>query len=200
MNPQAEEFIYGVKALNIPRAEDLPYKNSPPVQFVYESEATLSLGRFVWDDAPSELVPNRPIMPNALYYFRNVTLTADISGDDFTAALSQPVLNGENQSPKFQMHLVSQALVPQFREPLVMNQFYQQFDYRLFWKSQQGNEGQDGSDEMRASFRGAITQTPALIGLTSVTLKAVVAAQEIVDENFIELFETKYPKSPREVA
>jgi hypothetical protein len=75
-----------------------------------------------------------------------------------------------------------------FREPLQMPVFIDQFDYRLCWISQQEN------DQLFAAFRGSLVQTANLIGKTSITLKAIITAQEIADKNYVETFKSNYPK------
>lgn len=175
-------LIGGIKTLNIPRLEDLPYATSPPVQYVYESTASLNLGVYVWNDDPSVLSPNRPVLSKAVYFFRNISLTADIEELDFSAALVT--------TPGFFIFKKADAKAVLFREPVQMNKFYDQFDYRLTWWSEQDN------DQLFGAFRGTLTQTPALIGKTSVTLKAVITAQEIADDNYVQLFKTAYPKPP----
>lgn len=164
---------------NIGRAEDLPYFNSPPVQFTYQSTATLSLGSYVWADTPSSMSPVRPLIPNALYYFRNITLVADVEEFDFQAAVVTP--------PAFYTFLKGDANAVLFREPILMPTFLQQFDYRFFWmRSKSGNE-------LFGGFRGAVVQSPALMGKGSIELTAIISAQEITDENFIKKFTNNHP-------
>jgi hypothetical protein len=165
--------------LTIPRIEDLPYWTSPPVQFVYESTALLAGGAYTWADAPANLTPVRPILTNVIYYFRSITLAADISSLDFTAAILTV--------PQFFMFKLSDSNNVLFREPILMNLFFDQLDFRFAWTTQQEN------DVLLAAFRGVLLQTPALVGKLSITLKAVVTAQEIVDESFVNAFKTKYP-------
>lgn len=172
------------KSLRIARLEDLPYWSSPPIQFTYESTADLALGVYTWTDTPSALIPNRPMIDNALYYFRHITLTADITELDFTANLLS------TDRIRFQTFLESDSRAPLFREEILMNKFYEAFTYRLTFQSGQG------SDTLLAGFRGTLVQGAGLIGKNSVTLKAVISAQEIVDENYIELFRSKYPTPP----
>ena len=176
-----KNFIRGIRLLNIPRLEDLPYWSSPPIQFVYESTATLALGNYIWNDAPTALTPNRPLIDNALYFFRNISLTADTEEFEFTTNIIT--------IPEFYTFLLSDSQAVLFREPILMNKFYDQFAYRLTWQSQQG------SDQLFAAFRGQLLQGPGLIGKNTITLKGVISAQEIVDENFIELFRAKYPET-----
>lgn len=166
----------------IGRAEDLPYYESPPIQFVYESTATLILGNYVWADGPTTLIPDRPIRENALYFFRNISLAADVSELDFTSAIVT--------TPQFFTYRESDQDVVLFREPIEMNKFYEQFTYRLWWQTRRGD------DQLKAGFTGQLIQTAALIGKDDITLKAVISAQEVVDENFIEVFTSRYPSPP----
>lgn len=163
----------------VPRLEDLPYWDSPPIQFVYESESAVSLGSYTWADAASVLTPNRPLIDNALYLFRSISLAADVSELDFTANIVT--------TPEFFTFRQSDAKTVLFREPIQMNKFYSNFTYRFTWKSQQG------SDQLFAAFRGVLVQGPNLVGKNSITLKAVISAQEIISEHFIDLFTKGYP-------
>lgn len=168
----------------IARAEDLPYWSSPPIQYVYESVAPLAGGLYAWEDAPSTLTPTRPILNNALYFFRSISLTADISELDFELSI--------NTIPQFFTFLRGDSRAVLFREPILMNKYYDQFEYRIFWISGQGE-----NDELLGAFRGILNQTANLIGREEITLKAIISTQEIVDENFIEKFRESYPEAVR---
>lgn len=173
-------LIKGIKTLAIPRLEDLPYSESPPVQFVYEETANVFLGNYIWTNGASPLTPNRPILDNALYYFREITLGADIERLDFE---SNTVV-----TPDFQMFRASDGNAPLFREAITMVSFYEKMTYRLVW-----SPGRAG-DVLQADFTGQLVQGVNLVGKASVTLKAVITAQEITDENFIKAFRSiKYP-------
>lgn len=174
-----DRFVAGLRPLLVGRIEDLPYYTSPPIQFVYESTANLAVGAYTWNDAPSVLTPNRPILENALYYFRNITLAADIEEQDFTANIATEV--------QFSTFRVSDSRAILFREPINMNKFYQQFDYRLVWQTHRVD------DQLLAAFVGSLVQGPGLIGKNSITLKAVISAQEIGDEQFVKLVREHYP-------
>lgn len=179
------KLVRGIRVLAVPRIEDLPYHTSPPIQFVYESTATLALGLYVWADPPSPLTPNRPILDNALYYFRNITLTADTEVLDYTSNIVT--------SPQFFMYRESDLNTVLFREPVLMNTFYEQFAYPLVWESHRG------ADRLRAGFTGSLVQGPGLVGKASITLKAIITATEIVDKNFIEIFRSNYPTPPKNI-
>jgi len=180
MDSDVRTLVDEIHTTAIPRLEDLPYSSSPPIQFVYTSTINLALGIYVWNDAPSSLTPNRPVLVNTVYYFRNVTLAADISPLDFSAAIVT--------TPAYYMFRQSDAQAVMFREPLLMPCFIDQFDYRLCWTTQQKN------DQLFAAFRGTLTQTAALIGKVSITLKAIITAQEISDKNFVAAFKKHYPQ------
>ena len=187
MNPiqKIARHISSIKTSNIPRIEDLPYATSLPIQFVYESTANLQLGTYIWNDTQSELSPDRPVLSKALYYFRSFSLTANIEELDFTSSIVT--------TPKFFMFKTSDAKAVMFREPIQMNKFYDQFDYRLAWWSNQD------SDQLFGAFRGTILQTPALLGKASITLKSIITAQEIIDDNFVRLFKSNYPTPPKDL-
>lgn len=165
--------------VNVPRIEDLPYFSSPPVQFVYESPATVGAGLYVWTDPPSPLTPLRNVMENAVYFIRSVSLFADIEEFDFQESLLI--------SPIFQIFKPSEATVHLFKEPIIMNTFLQQFDFRAIYMTAKS------ADQILASFNGTLVQTPSLIGKTTITLKAIISAQEINDDNFLKLFREQYP-------
>ena len=174
-----------IPQVNVPRIEDLPYFSSPPVQFVYESLVNVALGLFTWADQPSPLTPLRNVMENAVYYIRSVSLFADIDEFDFQEAL---VI-----SPSFQIYKPSEATVHLFKEPIIMNTFLRQFDFRSIYMTAKTN------DQILCSFSGVIAQTPALVGKANVTLKAVLSVQEINDDRFIEIFREKYPNVKQQV-
>jgi hypothetical protein len=163
----------------IPRVEDLPYITSPPIEFTYRSTRPVSAGLYTWADRPSVLTPARPLIVNSLYYFRSVTLAADIEELDFTSNI--------NTVPTFQMFLKSRAKTILFREPIYMVKFFQNFEYRFAWITQQE------SDQLFAAFAGVLVQGAGLVGKASITLTAVISAQEVVDEAFVRKFREAYP-------
>jgi hypothetical protein len=164
----------------VPRIEDLPYISSPPIEFVYRSSAVFNAGLYTWSDAPSELTPTRPLMENVLYFFRSITMSADIEELDFTSCIVTV--------PKFQMYLKSTNKSILFREPIYMVKYFQNFDYRFAWVTQRKD------DRLFASWNGIIVQNANLVGKASITLTAIISAQEIVDEKFVHLFQKGYPQ------
>jgi len=169
-----------VVGATFPREGDIPYWTSPPIQYVYTKTAPLAAGAYTWVDQPGDMTPVRPVRNTLLYYFRDITLYADIEEADFSAALDvtpqfRPSLRGSG----------NRAVL--FREPILMPRFLQNFGYRLFWETNQTPE------RLLGSFRGTLTQTPALIGKTSITLTAIISAQEIKDRNYVDQFKKMYP-------
>lgn len=173
--------------LQIARIEDLPYYSSPPMQLVYQSTATLDAGVYVWDDAPGVLATQRNLVDNALYYFRKITITADVESLDFETSVTT--------IPEFYTFRQSdggvQRPIPLFREPILMPVFLEDFDYRLVWETNQGN------DQILGAFRGQLVQSPGLVGKNTITLTAQISVQEIVDKNYINLFKAAYPITGR---
>ena len=163
----------------IPRLEDLPYISAPPIEFVYRSTQNFNAGIYTWADSPLPLTPDRPLMVSHLYYFRSITMTADVEELDFTSVFLT--------IPKFQMYLKSNAKTILFREPVVMAKYFQNFDYRYTWLTRQNN------DQLLASFNGSLSQNANMVGKASVTLTAIISAQEISDEGFIRKFCQRYP-------
>jgi hypothetical protein len=42
------------------------------------------------------------------------------------------------------------------------------------------------------SFNGSLLQGAGLVGKASITLKAIISAQEVVDDTFISMFKSSY--------
>lgn len=169
----------------VPRLEDLPYSSSPPIQFVYRQTAALLAGQYRFRvTTPQPLAVLRPLIANSVYYFRSVTITADIDEGDYLSSILT--------IPTFQMHPLSTGKQILFREPLVIAKYFQNFDYRLAWQTQRED------DQLFCTISGLLDQTAGLIGKASITLSVVLSAQEIVDDSFIDRFTQKsYPKKVR---
>lgn len=177
---KVSRFAFGAQR-NVGRIEDLPYITSPAIQFVYQSKATLDGGGFTWADTPSPLTPNRPVHGNFAYYFRSISFSADIAGVDFNANLVE--------TPQFKTFLQGDQNTVIFREPILMVDYLQNFAFRQVWFPSRFD------DLVSASFEGSIIQGPNLIGKNSITLTAVISAQEIVDEHFVKVLKDGYPNA-----
>lgn len=162
-----------------PSLNDIPYWTSRPVQFVYQSTAVLAAGQYTWSDSPSSLLVTRPIRQNYLYIFRAITLSADISEQDFTENVVT--------APQFMVYLQQSANAAIFREPVRMVKYFEDFPFPLAWTSQ------TDPDSLLASFTGQVEQGAALIGKSDITLTGIISATEVVDQNFISEFKKNYP-------
>jgi len=160
----------------IPRLEDMPYYLCPPIQFVFSQTAPLQFGQYVFPLTKALFTPDRPILDNALYYFRTLTCTADITELDYESSV-------DVSAGAFQFHCFERSLsgAPRFREPILIAKFLENFDYRLLFLPRQE------PNELLGSFQGTITQTASLVGKTAITFKMVISAQEITDDGFVDL-------------
>lgn len=180
------------KPLRTARENELPYSSSPPIQFVYRSTTPLNAGKYIWNDAPSSLyfpisgtAGRRKILNTTLYYLRDITLTADIDEQDYVSAVSANSASPDC-IPYLTLHLDSRGSSSLLREPFLMSKFLQNFGYRQFFTVTQT------PDELKGSFRGTLTQTPALIGKASITLSAIMSVQEITDQEYMRAFAARF--------
>jgi hypothetical protein len=166
----------------VPRLEDLPYATSPAVEFVYKQTAALAAGSYIFSGSvPSPLSVLRPLMQNCVYYFRSLTISADIEENDYLPSITV--------TPTFQMFLKGTGKQILFREPVSIAKYFQNFDYRLCWITQRED------DELFGVISGTLTQTASLIGKASITVSVVISAQEIVDQAFVKrFFNSSYPQ------
>ena len=169
----------------VPREADIPYFTSPPVQFNFQSTATLSVGAYTWNDNTKiAFSPKRPILENALYFFRSISVIADIEELDFTSNLTTPL--------QIYSFLKSDAKSPLYREPFQMDMFYRQFQFPFFWRRHMKN------DQLFGAVKGVITQGPSLIGKSSITVKMIISATEVTNEGYVKDFVTDgYPTEKR---
>jgi hypothetical protein len=164
----------------VARLEDLPYSSSPPIEFTYTSPAPFASGKYTWNDPPSFLTPDRPLMANCVYYFRSITFIADIQEVDYVSDIVA--------IPKFQMYLRGTGKTILFREPIYMVKYFQNFDYRLTWITQKED------DKLYAGFQGLLNQSSGTVGKAAIKLTAIISAQEIVDQGFVKMFKAQYPE------
>jgi hypothetical protein len=163
----------------IPSETDIPYVTSPPIQFVFEQSTSLSAGIYTWTPTPADFVPVRPILNNALYFFRTITLSADTTDFDFTTNI---VI-----TPQFHVFTFANAGAVLYREAVQMTSFYNQFYFPLWWMSK------EQEDRLQGAFSGTLTQGPGLIGKNTITLKGVISATEVTDFDYIQNFLSGYP-------
>ena len=164
----------------VARRGDIPYIQSPPVQFSYSATAALSLGAYTWSAAMAAFNPQVNILVTGLYYFRSITMSADISEFDYLSNVTTPLV--------FKAYLKGDAKTPLYRQGFVMEKFFDQFDFPFFWRRHTID------DVIYGTLRGAIAQGPNLLGKTSITVKVIISAQEITNEQYVKDFVTNpYP-------
>jgi hypothetical protein len=166
-----------IRVLNVPRIEDLPYFTSAPIQFNYTETANIAGGTYPFAGTQQPMTTVRPLINGALYYIKNISLSANV---DEGAYMSGAAINA-GFAPKFQIYLQSDAGSQFLREPILVNRYFYQFEFKKFFLNQQSNA-------MLASITGAVIQVPALVGLAALSIVATINAVEIMDTNFIQLF------------
>ncbi len=159
----------------IPRINDFPIFESPPIQFVYEQTAQNFFGQYTFNLSKQPMNPDKALLDTALYYIRNITFSMDITEQDFNSSLDTSYGN-------FQYHLFEEASggTPNFREPIQVSKFLENFDYQMVILPR------TSPNKFQASFDGRLNQTSALQGKQAITAKAVLSVQEITHDGFIE--------------
>lgn len=181
-----------IPQLNIPRIGDLPYYVSPPMQFSLTQTAVLDLGTYKFLDAAGGNPLQKTVMDNtknitdnSLIYIYSISFSADIPVLDYQQALQ--LSGGTVDIPTFQTFLESDADSPQFKDPILLKNYFEDQSYRLVL-----NPKQD-PNQIKGLFSGQLQQTFALAGISEINFTFDMYAQEIVDDNFIAAFKQQYP-------
>jgi hypothetical protein len=175
------------------RLNDIPYRTSPPLLFVYSEKVTLAAGAYDWPlGQKAVFTPSRPINANSLYIFNTLDFACDIDEGDYQSALLSPM--------SFSMYLQSDGGSPALREPVPLVKYFNNLRYilnilgsELLGEAYQNSSGVTPSqgfsfNRLMGDVNGTLTQTPALIGKASVTATIVFTVQEVTDRNFIKDF------------
>lgn len=175
------------------RLGDIPYRTSPPLLFVYTETASLNAGVYDWPvGGKAAFTPSRPINANSLYLFQTMDFACDIDQADYQSAISSQM--------NFSMYLQSDAGSPALREPIPLVKYYQTIPYilnilgtELLGEAYQNSSGITPAqgysfNRLLGDINGTLTQTPTLLGKTSITATMVFSVQEITDKNFIKDF------------
>lgn len=183
------------------RLNDIPYRTSPPLLFVYTETANLIAGVYLWPlGGKAAFTPSRPINANSLYIFRTMDFACDVDQADFQSSVSSAL--------SFSMYLQSDAGGPALREPVPLVKYFNTLPYvlnilgtELLGEAYQNASGVSPAqgftfNRLMGDINGTITQTPALIGKASITATIVFTAQEITDRNFISDFVARSEASP----
>ena len=175
------------------RLDDIPYRTSPPLLFVYTEAAILSAGAYDWPvGGKSAFTPTRPINANSLYIFKTMDFACDIDQADYQSAIATQM--------NFSMYLQSDAGSPALREPVPLVKYYNTIPYllnilgtELLGDAYQNSSGMTPAqgfsfNRLLGDINGNLTQTPTLLGKASITATIVFSVQEITDKNFIKDF------------
>lgn len=175
------------------RLDDIPYRTSPPLLFVYSNTAALIAGKYTYDvGVKAAFTPSRPINPNSLYIFKTMDFAADVGAEDYLGAITTAL--------NFSMYVQSDAGGPALREPIPLVKYLTTIPYvlnilgtELLGDAYPGNaavaQTQGFSyNRLLGAIGGVLTQTAPLLGKTTLTLTVVFSVQEITDRNFIADF------------
>lgn len=175
------------------RLNDIPYRTSPPLLFVYTEAASLAAGGYSWPlGGKAAFTPSRPLNANSLYLFKTVDFACDVDQADYQSAISTAL--------SFSMYIQSDAGGPALREPIPLVKYFNTLPYilnilgtELLGEAYQNDSGTSPAqgftfNRLMGDVNGVITQTPALLGKASITATLVFSVQEISDRNFIKDF------------
>lgn len=175
------------------RLNDIPYRTSPPLLFVYTESAPLLSGAYTWTAGTKfAFTPSRPINANSLYLFKTLDFACDVDQSDYQSAIATAL--------SFSMYLQSDGGSPALREPIPLVKYFNTLPYilnilgsELLGEAYQNASGVSPSqnftfNRLMGDISGSLTQTQALIGKTNIAATLVFTAQEITDRNFIKDF------------
>lgn len=179
------------------RLDDIPYRTSPPVLFVYQQSAPLSGGVYTFPTGiKAPFTPSRPINANSLYIFRTLDFACDIDQADFQSA----IINFSTDAFYFSMYLQSDGGSPALREPVPLVKYFNIIPYvlnilgsQLLGEAYQNSSGVTPNqgfffNRLLGGISGILTQTPTLIGKDTITATIVFSVTEITDKNYIKDF------------
>lgn len=170
---------------DIPRIEDLPYYYSPPLQFTFTQQATLTLGQYPFTAGRAAVGNNKNITDNTLLYFREMTFSADISLANYQIALQ--LAGGTVDIPRFSLFLTSEANAPVLVDPIQLDNYFNGQTFRRIVLPKQL------PNTLSGFFRGTLQQHGGLAGVTEINLTMNMWVQAISDDNFVEAMKQKYP-------
>ena len=163
----------------------IPYWDSPPMQFSMSQTARLDFGVYKFLDASgnplgrTQLNGTKNITESSLLFFYDVSFSADIPILDYQQALN---LTGANDIPQFFLFLKSDAGSPQLKDPLLLQNYLERQRYILAIDPKVSNNSITGF------FRGELAQTAALAGISVIDFTISFYVQEVTDEAYIKAF------------
>lgn len=169
----------------VARMEDMPYFNSPPIQFVYSQKAPLTLGTYPFVLTKSALRNTVQLTDNSLIYIRDISFYADIPEQDYQFGLK--LAAGNTDVPRFSLYMAGNAGVPVFRNPIELGKYFREQSYRkiIMPKFTPNN--------LLGAIQGTIQQHGGLAGVAEINITVELYCQEIVDDAFIAALLKKYP-------
>lgn len=148
----------------------LPLTTSPPVLFQYQQTAELVGGQYEFVLSRNPFTPDRDLKASATYYFRTLTVSADVAEEHYASAILE--------IPKLSIYLKSGAGGPLFRDAVRIGKYLNNLPYEY------AEDPAVDPNRLQGAISGRLNQIPSLIGKTSITLTVILAAQEIMDDGF----------------
>lgn len=148
----------------------VPLTVSNPILYQFSQTANLVGGHYEWVGTKAALSPDRSVLPSAMYWFRTVTVSADVAPEDYTAAIVT--------APSFSLFLKQDAGALFFTDPIRLAQFMQNAPCEF------ARDPEADPNGFLGAITGKLKQIDALWGKTSITIFVTLTAQEIGDDKF----------------
>lgn len=160
----------------------LPLLTSPPILFQYRQTADLLAGSYEFVPGKYAFTPDRELNVSAMYWFRTLTVSADVGESDYAGAIAS--------IPTLSLFLQQSAQGPFLREAVQIGKYFTNLPYEKCFTIHSSStpaavaNAPEAIKGFTGSISGTITQTAALLGKESITLTVLIAAQEIMDDGF----------------
>lgn len=167
-----------------PTINEIPWMTSPRVLALGNFSIPLSGGQFTI--TPSTIFsfsPSFTLMKESLYWFRNISVCANVPEEAFAGAITNPVM----------LTLLSSAkgYSPFLRDSIQIGQYLKGQELGVAYYDRAGN------NELKANLSGTLAVTPALAGKPSINLFVAIDLIQITDFGFIEKFIVQYDRLPQ---
>jgi hypothetical protein len=150
------------------------FKSSPLVLGAKIPSLPLAGGEYVWDITPTALVPKANLLQNSLYIVSSVSISVDISEEDWQAAIVTP--------PQLTLHRTASGLAPVLPLPIPFPMYLRQYSVV------EGFTVDRGPDSLAARISGRVPFNADLSGKAQLTASVMVTIYEITDDAFIKQF------------
>lgn len=181
----------------------VPLLNTEPLHVVFRATVIvgdLANGYYDWTLKNSLVTatPRVDLDPANIYGIDYFTFSADIAGQDYSAAIidnSAPP-GGHKGVPQFHLYVASELGGPILFQPIPLGQFYEEASFPK-WKRYSkdisdggdsldiGFQGIQNTNQFQGAFEARLQQNQALIGKQSITLTFAFGLIAIKDERFI---------------